>query len=67
MMPRRPGEISPRRAAQILGVHKLTIYRWCDAAINGEPGMIPRGAVRKTATKRIWLQRSAIDEIAESV
>lgn len=66
MMPRRPGEITPRRAAQILGVHRNTIYSWCDAALNGEPCILPRDSVRRTVTKRLWLVREVIVSLSET-
>jgi len=31
---------SPRRAAEVLHVHRNTIYSWCMRAVNGEPSRL---------------------------
>ena len=39
---RKPGFISPRRAAKIIGVHSNTVYAWCQRAVRGEPAKLRR-------------------------
>jgi len=37
---RRPGKISPTKAARLLGVHVNTVYTWCRRAVNGRPSRL---------------------------
>ena len=37
---RVPGRISPSKAAQMLGVHVVTVRSWCAKAVNGEPSRL---------------------------
>ena len=59
MSPARPTEVSPRRAAALLGAHVKTVRKWCDAAVRGEPS--PIGPVRVTGTGRYFIDRDSVD------
>ena len=48
----RPGEVSARRAARILGVHPKTVRTWCRKARKGERSPLPSGSVRRTPGER---------------
>lgn len=54
-----PGEITPRRAARMLGVHQETIYRWCKDAIAGRESRLT-GFVRQSVTGRYFIDSAAI-------
>ena len=54
-----PGEVTPRRAARLLGVHSETIYRWCHDAIDGRQSKLT--GVRKSITGRFFIRRETIE------
>lgn len=56
-----PGEITPRRAARMLGIHEDTVYRWCQEALE-ERGPL-RGAVRKSITGWYYIGSIAIEKL----
>jgi len=62
-MARREGEITPARAAKLLGVHRDTIYRWVIAALDNRRGRLDRDDVRKDVTGYIWVMKSKVDTI----
>ena len=64
-MPRKKGEISPRKAAKLVGVHIDTMYEWCRAAHRGKPSMLD-GAVRRDSTKHYWINREFVDDLADN-
>jgi hypothetical protein len=58
-----PDEITPRRAAKILGVHQETIYRWCQDALAGKKSRLT-GHVRRSITGRYFISTSAVFRIS---
>lgn len=63
-MARLDGEMSPKEAADALGCHKHTVYRWAVEALEGEPSRIPSFAVRRDFTGHVWLKRRLIERLA---
>ncbi len=64
-MPRRQGEMSPRRAAKVLGVHRDTIYRWCRETMGGKETMLDE-AVRADDTGHYYLDAERVKDIADN-
>lgn len=60
---RLTGEITPQRAARILEVHRETVYRWCQEAIEGRGPM--KGAVRQSVTGWYYIDSKAVKILAE--
>lgn len=56
------GEITPQRAARMLGVHVGTVYRWCQVAVDGDGPLV--GMVRKSITGWYYIDAQAIEDIA---
>ena len=54
----RDEEVSPRWAAEYLGVHLQTVYRWCRDAIDGKTTRVRH--VRRDFLGRFWLKREEI-------
>lgn len=54
-------EVSPIRAARLLGINRATVYRWCRDAAAGRPSKIQQ--VRCTVTGRWFIPRDEIDRI----
>lgn len=65
-MARLPDELSPRIAADRLGIHINTIYRWIDLVRAGVPTRLRRGDVRTDLTGHHWLKKPAVDALAKS-
>ena len=49
-------EVDPSRAAKLLGVCRVTVYRWADRALHGEPS--PLRQVRRLPNGRIRIARA---------
>ena len=62
-MVKRKGDISPRQAADMIGVHPNTVYRWCEMADAGE-GSPLAGVVRKDETGHWWIRKEALEHDA---
>lgn len=59
-----PGEVTPRRAARLLGIHEGTVYRWCQEAMDGNGKL--RGAVRKSITGWYYIDAKAIENLGKA-
>lgn len=55
-------EVTPARAAKLLGINLETVYRWCHATIDGD-GTTRFTRVRRSVTGRFFIDRDDIDEI----
>lgn len=59
-----PGEITPRRAARLLGIHEETVYRWCRGAFNGGRSPLD-GWVRRSVTGWYYIDSVAIRDMLD--
>jgi len=53
--------VSPRTAAKLLGVCRVTIYRWADKALHGERS--PLDGVKRNANGRILIPRESVTRL----
>jgi transposase-like protein len=63
---KQPGEVTPRRAARILGVHEETVYRWCKDAVDEDKGHF-RGAARRSVVNWYYIKLSAVEATMDKV
>jgi hypothetical protein len=61
-MARCENEVSPQEAADKLGVHKDTIYRWCNRALHERTAKW-YGFVRQDVTGHYWIQIAAVEAL----
>ena len=60
---RKQGEITVGRAAQVLGVHRRTVYYWTEKARHGEPS--PLSYVRQTVAGQIRVSASEVSSLRD--
>lgn len=59
---RKPGKVSPSRAARMSGRHQNTIYNWCRKAVAGEPTKL-RNVERDEKNGYYWVDLKEIERL----
>lgn len=59
-----PGEVTPRRAARLLGVHQETTYRWCKEAVEEGRGKFA-GFVRKSVVGWYYIRIEGVSAVLD--
>lgn len=59
-----PRWIPARKAAQMLNVHRYTIYRWAERAENGSPYRLQR--VRRDVNQRLFVDAEEVLDMIKS-
>lgn len=57
----KPGELTVKRAAEVLGVSKATVYRWAESRLSAEKS--PLEYVRRDPSRRLYLSVSDVRRI----
>lgn len=56
---RKSGKVSPSRVAQILNVHRNTVYKWCKQAVSGKPTVL-RKVTQNELTGYYWIELAEV-------
>lgn len=62
---RRPGKVSPSRAAKITGRHQNTVYNWCRKAVAGEPTKVNR-VEKDSSNGYYWLDLKELERLKKA-
>lgn len=56
---RTRGKVSPSRVAQMLNVHRNTVYKWCKQAVSGKPTVLTK-VTQNELTGYYWVELSEV-------